>query len=281
MEEKKDKSINVREAIRSKNPALAKWLPGFIIKYIERIVHQDEVNVFIKHHGEKNSFAFVDAVVEEFKITVKVVGEENIIKSGGCVYAANHPLGGLDALALMQVLGKHRRDIKFIVNDILLQIKNLEDLFIGVNKHGKNAAASLDAIDNLYASDKATLIFPAGLVSRKQNGIIKDLTWKKSFVVKAKKYSRKIVPVHIEGKNSNWFYNLSNWRKRVGIEANIEMLYLMDEMYHQHGNTITITFGKPIEPTLFNDTLTDVEWADKVREHIYIIAREPEKVLFL
>jgi putative hemolysin len=181
----------------------------------------------------------------------------------------------LDALALMQVLGLRRRDLKFIVNDILLQIKNLEDLFIGVNKHGKNAAASLDAIDNLYASDKATLIFPAGLVSRKQNGIIKDLTWKKSFIVKAKKHNRKIVPVHIEGKNSNWFYNLSNWRKRLGIEANIEMLYLMDEMYHQHGKTITITFGKPIEPIVFNDSLSDVEWANRLKEHIYIIAQKP------
>lgn len=272
--EKKDKSIDVREAIRSKNPLLAKWLPAFVINYIKRIVHQDEVNVFIKKHGDKSSFAFVDAVVDEFKITVKVIGEENIFTKGGCVYAANHPLGGLDALALMQVLALRRRDLKFIVNDILLQIKNLADLFIGVNKHGKNAAASLDAIDNLYASDKATLIFPAGLVSRKQNGIIKDLTWKKSFIVKAKKHNRKIVPVHIEGKNSNWFYGLSNWRKHFGIEANIEMLYLMDEMYHQHGNTITITFGKPIAPDVFKDAATDVEWANRVREHIYIIAKE-------
>ena len=190
-------------------------------------------------------------------------------------------MGGLDALALMQVLGKKRRDVKFIVNDILLQLKNLEDLFIGVNKHGKTAAESLDNIDKLYASEQAALIFPAGLVSRKQNGIIKDLQWKKSFIVKAKKYNRTIVPVHIEGSNSNWFYNLSNWRIRLGIKANIEMFYLMDEMYHQMGKPVTITFGKPISPAVFTDEHSDGEWANLMKEHIYNIAQNPDAEMSL
>jgi len=148
-------------------------------------------------------------------------------------------------MALMQALGHYRRDLKFIVNDILLQLNNLKDLFIGVNKHGKNSSQSIADIDALYASEMATLIFPAGLVSRKHAGLvsrkqgkeIKDLQWKKSFVVKAKKYNSPIVPVYIDGRNSNWFYNLANFRKRIGIAANIEMLYLMDEMYLERGRT--------------------------------------------
>src|SRR6185295_11423923 len=139
--------------------------------------------------------------LERFKVKTISKGEEHIPLQGGFIMASNHPLGGLDALALLDVVSHRRKDLKFIVNDILLQLKNLKGLFIGVNKHGKNAQENLAAIDELYASDKGVLIFPAGLVSRKQNIVIKDLEWKKSFITKAKKHKRNVMPVHIEGKN--------------------------------------------------------------------------------
>lgn len=278
MEAVTKKFIDVEEVIKSKNPALAKYLPGFLLRYIKRVVHEEEVNDFIRRHGHRTSFDFVDAIVEEYKINVAVKGTENIIKTGGCIFASNHPLGGLDAMALIQEIGKHRRDLKFIVNDILLQLKNLQEIFIGVNKHGKNSAEALEAIDNLYKSEMATMIFPAGLVSRKIDGEIKDLMWRKSFISKAKKFNRTIVPVHIAGANSNFFYTLANFRKTIGIKANIEMLYLMDEMYHQAGKTITLTFGKAIPPSTFTYELNDGEWADKMRDYIYDLAEDPNAV---
>ncbi|QQR94186.1 MAG: 1-acyl-sn-glycerol-3-phosphate acyltransferase [Bacteroidota bacterium] len=268
MTEQKKKFIDVSEVIRSKNPQLYRLLPGFIINYIKRIVHETGVKALMEEHGHKTSFEFVDAIIENFGVKVEVYGQENIIKTGRCIYASNHPIGGLDAMALLQVLGHYRRDMKFIVNDILLQLNNLKDLFIGVNKHGKNSSQSIADIDALYASEMATLIFPAGLVSRKQGKEIKDLQWKKSFVVKAKKYNSPIVPVYIDGRNSEWFYNLANFRKRIGIAANIEMLYLMDEMYFQRGRTISITFGKPILPQSFSGT-DDGKTAEKIKEHVY------------
>ena len=277
MTEQKKKFIDVSEVIRSKNPQLYRLLPGFIVSYIKRIVHETEVNAFIDEYGHKTSFEFVDAITENFGVKVEVYGQENIIKTGRCVYASNHPIGGLDAMALLQVLGQHRRDIKFIVNDILLQLNNLKDLFIGVNKHGKNSAQSITDIDALYASEMATLIFPAGLVSRKQGKEIKDLQWKKSFVVKAKKYNSPIVPVYIDGRNSNWFYNLANFRKRVGIAANIEMLYLMDEMYFQRGRTISITFGKPILPQNLSGN-DDGKTAEKIKEHVYELKHNRQSI---
>lgn len=277
MTEQKKKFIDVSEVIRSKNPQLYRLLPGFIVSYIKRIVHETEVNAFIDEYGHKTSFEFVDAIIENFGVKVEVYGQENIIKTGRCVYASNHPIGGLDAMALLQVLGQHRRDIKFIVNDILLQLNNLKDLFIGVNKHGKNSAQSITDIDALYASEMATLIFPAGLVSRKQGKEIKDLQWKKSFVVKAKKYNSPIVPVYIDGRNSNWFYNLANFRKRVGIAANIEMLYLMDEMYFQRGRTISITFGKPILPQDLSGN-DDGKTAEKIKEHVYELKHNRQSI---
>ncbi|HMR47438.1 MAG TPA: 1-acyl-sn-glycerol-3-phosphate acyltransferase [Bacteroidia bacterium] len=277
MTEQKKKFIDVSEVIRSKNPQLYRLLPGFIVSYIKRIVHETEVNAFIDEYGHKTSFEFVDAIIENFGVKVEVYGQENIIKTGRCVYASNHPIGGLDAMALLQVLGQHRRDIKFIVNDILLQLHNLKDLFIGVNKHGKNSAQSITDIDALYASEMATLIFPAGLVSRKQGKEIKDLQWKKSFVVKAKKYNSPIVPVYIDGRNSNWFYNLASFRKRVGIAANIEMLYLMDEMYFQRGRTISITFGKAILPQDLSGN-DDGKTAEKIKEHVYELKHNRQSI---
>ena len=267
----RQKPINVEEIIREKNPKLAKVLPGFVLRYIKRVIHEKEVNEFIHLHGGKHDMEFVRAVLAEFEVKLNVVGEENIPAQGGCIIASNHPLGGLDALALFETISKKRSDMRFIVNDILLQLKNLEGLFIGVNKHGKNSAQMLEEIDKLYASEKAVLIFPAGLVSRKHGSRVSDLEWKKSFITKAKKYQRNIIPVFIDARNTNWFYNLARWRKRMGIGANIEMFYLVDEMYHQRHKTITLIFGEPIPFDTFDKRHSDHKWAELVKEHVYAL----------
>jgi putative hemolysin len=268
--EKKSDFINIEQVIRSKNPRLLKMLPGFALSYIKRIIHQDHINDFIRRHGDKKNFAFVDEIITEFGPNVTWEGLENIPSTGGCIVASNHPLGGIDGIALLQVMARRRSDIKFIVNDLLMNIKNFDEIFVGVNKHAKNTSETLDYIDSIYASDKVLLIFPAGLVSRKQEkGIIRDLVWKKSFVVKAKKYRRNIIPVHISGHNSSFFYNLARLRQKIGIKANIEMFYLMDEMYHQLGKNIHIRFGQPLSPDIFTNDFSEQEWAQKVKAHIY------------
>jgi len=118
------------------------------------------------------------------------------------------------------------------------------------------------------------LVFPAGLVSRKQEEGIKDLEWKKSFISKARRYKKDIVPVYIEGKNSNFFYNLAKLRKKVGINANIEMFYLADEMFAQKGKKVTIHVGKPISYHYFDVSKSDKEWAEEVKEQVYAMARK-------
>lgn len=266
------KFVDIEEVIHSKNPVLLKWMPGILLKYIKRIIHEDHINDFLNRHGDKKSFEFVEEVINEFGVEVTFEGLDNIPATGGCVIASNHPIGGLDGMAIINVIAKKRKDVKFIVNDVLMKFKNLEDIFIGVNKHGKNTSEILDIIDSYYAADSAMLIFPAGLVSRKQNGLIRDLVWKKSFVVKSKKYERDIIPVHIGGRNSNFFYNLARLRGKLGIKANIEMFYLMDEMYHQLGKNIHVKIGKPISHKLLTQKHSDQEWAQKIKDHIYNLA---------
>ncbi|MCE9540703.1 MAG: 1-acyl-sn-glycerol-3-phosphate acyltransferase [Bacteroidetes bacterium] len=261
--------IDLEEVIRTKNPRLLKMLPGFMLSYVKRIIHQDEFNDFLLRTKDLYAHDFVSATLNNFQIHVISEGTENIPENGGCIVVCNHPLGGIDGIAVMKEVGNKRSDIKAMVNDILMNLKNLSSLLIPVNKHAKNAIENIRRIDNAYASDECIIVFPAGLVSRRQNGEIKDLEWKKSFITKAIKYKRNIIPVHIDARNSNFFYNLASLRKKIGIKANIEMFYLVDEVFRQKGKFIKLTIGKPIPYTTFTKMHSDLCWAGKVKEHVY------------
>ncbi len=268
---KKIPVIDIESIIKSKNKNLLKVLPRFVLRYIKKIIHQDEVNEFLKLHHHEDGLEFIRSVINEFGVQVKSTGLQNIPKTGGCVIVSNHPLGGLDALPLMNEISTIRVDMQFLVNDLLMSMENLRSLFVPINKHGKNALENIQRIAAAYSSENCTLIFPAGLVSRKQNGVIKDLDWHKSFITQAVKHKRNIVPVFIDAHNSAFFYNLSLWRKRLGIKANIEMFYLVDEMYKQKNKTINIIVGEEIAYTTFTKEYSDRHWAKVVRERVYAL----------
>jgi len=270
------KFIEIEKIIRNKNPRLLKFLPGFVISYLKRILHEDEINDFIERNGDAYGLDFVERIVKEFIRELTVGGTENIPSQKRIIIASNHPLGGLDGVALMHEAGKIRKDILFPVNDLLMNLDNLKSLFIPVNKHGSNAQ-NVKIINDTFASDVSILYFPAGLCSRKQkHGAILDLEWKKTFVSYARKYKRDIIPTYIEGRNSNFFYNLARLRKTLGIKQNIEMLYLVDEVYKQKNKKINIKFGKPIPFETFDKRFSDKEWAEKIKEHVYRLPTEPK-----
>ncbi|WP_353186196.1 1-acyl-sn-glycerol-3-phosphate acyltransferase [Parapedobacter lycopersici] len=276
--EDKNKYIVIRDVIGRKNPALLRWLPRFVLRYIERVVHEDDINGIMSRIGHLHGLAFVDALIGELGVNVELRGAEHIPRTGGVIFASNHPLGGLDGVAFMHALGKYRKDIKFIVNDILLNIKNLEPLFVGVNKHGTQGRKGMEQIEAAYAADHALLVFPAGLVSRKRQGRVSDLEWKKSFINKAKKYRKDIVPVYIQGENSSFFYNFARCRELLGIKANLEMFYLPDEMFAQRNKTVTICVGKTIPYADFDDSKSEKEWAAAVKQLVYNLAPENETI---
>ena len=181
-------------------------------------------------------------------------------------------------MALISRIGSFRKDILFPVNDLLMNLPQLKPIFIPINKHGKNTE-NIQILEQAFSSNAMILYFPAGLVSRKQkSGIIKDLEWKKTFIAKAKQYQRDIVPVYIDGVNSNFFYNLANFRKKIGVKANFEMLYLVDEMYKQKSKTINIILGKPISYTTFDKNFTDQQWAEKVKNHVYSLEKKVDAI---
>ncbi len=264
--------IDLDKVIFNKSPKLARLLPRFVLSYLKRIVHQEELNAAIYRNRDKFGVDFVDAILNEFGVIVQSTGLENIPKTGRYLLASNHPLGGLDGLALMREISKVRNDFLFPVNDLLMNLPNLKELFIPVNKHGSNAD-NIRLFNETFGSDNFLLYFPAGLVSRKQKNGIRDLDWKKTFLSKAIKYKRDIIPTHIDGRNSNFFYNLANLRKKLGIKSNIEMLYLVDEMQKQKGKIIKITFGTPIPRAIFDKRHPVIKWAALLKEHVYALGR--------
>ena len=264
--------IDIDKVLADKSPVLKKMLPGFVTGYFKRLIHQDWLNHFIKDYYDDMGVDFIDKVLTEMDTTLVSRGLENIPKTGRCIIASNHPLGGLDGMALMLAVSKVRKDIVFPVNDLLMNIRNLREVFIPINKLGSNAE-NIKIINDTFASDKLICYFPFGLVSRKRNGEIIDLEWKTTFITKAKRFKRDIIPTHISGRNTNFFYNLSNYRKKLGIKANLEMLFLVDEMYKQSGKTLTFTFSPSVPYTFFDNRHSKAEWAELMRQFIYKIGK--------
>lgn len=262
--------IDLDNVLETKAPKLAKRIPKFIINYIKRKVHVDELNHILTVYADKQGVDFMNAVVDYFGLTLEVNGLENIPSDGRFIFVSNHPLGGLDGICLSSIIGnKYNKKIKYIVNDILYYIENLKPIFLPINKHGSQARAAMQATTDAFESDNQIITFPAGMCSRKQKGKIIDLEWKKSFIQKAIESERDIVPIYFKAKNSNFFYKFANIRKAIGIQFNIEMILLPDEMFKNRGETFSITFGKPILYSTFDKSKSANEWASYVKDMAY------------
>lgn len=266
--------IDVKKVFHKKNPKVARLIPGFIYRYLRKIIHEDEINEVLPKISHLHGLEFLREGLSYFDINIKTYGKEDIPREGRYIFVANHPLGGLDGLAFAKEVGDIYPNIQFIVNDILLNLENLKPIFVPVNKHGKQSPEYVRKIEETYRSDAQILNFPAGLCSRKINGKIVDLEWHKSFINKAKSHKRDIIPVHISGKNSNFFYNFAKIREFIGMKNNIEMFLLPSEMFKQQDKNIVITFGKPIPYTILDKRYTPKEWAIKIKDHVYQLSED-------
>lgn len=262
--------VNVKEAIASKNKKLAKYLPGFVIRWLEKLVHQDDINLFLEEHGNEDSFEFAKNTRKvAAEVSYRIINEENIPKTGRYIVASNHPLGGLDGVTMIEILGNYRKDIKVPANDLIMQLEPLHSVLIPINKHGKSTKEFSQIINEVFESDNLILYFPAGLVSRKNKGVLEDPPWRKTVITKSKQYQRDIIPVFFKAENSKLFYRVARWRKRLKIKVNIEMILLPSEMFKQKGKEYTIIFGKAIPYTTFTNEKTDHEWATWLKEQVY------------
>lgn len=266
-------TIDIDEIVRGKAGAKARFVPRFVLSWLKRIIHQDEVNEFILSEGDKQGMPWLDDCMEYLGTTLNVKGLENLPNDSDgrlFTFVSNHPLGGPDGVALGHLLG-HRYDgrIKYLVNDLLMNLHGLAPFFVPINKTGKQSRDFPRLVEAAFGSPNHIIMFPAGLCSRRINGQIHDLPWQKTFITKSVETRRDIVPIRFNGRNSDFFYSIANVGKRLGLKFNIAMLYLVDELYKNRGKTFDVTIGKPIPYSTFDKSRKPQEWAAYVEDIVY------------
>lgn len=266
-------TIDIDEIVRGKAGAKARFVPRFVLSWLKRIIHQDEVNEFILGEGDKQGMPWLDDCMEYLGTTLNVKGLENLPDDSDgrlFTFVSNHPLGGPDGVALGHLLGhRYGGRIKYLVNDLLMNLHGLAPFFVPINKTGKQSRDFPRLVEAVFNSPNHIIMFPAGLCSRRINGQIHDLPWQKTFITKSVETQRDIVPIRFNGRNSDFFYRIANVGKRLGLKFNIAMLYLVDELYKNRGKTFDVTIGKPIPYSTFDKSRKPQEWAAYVEDIVY------------
>lgn len=268
--------FDIRAIIREKAPKA--HVPGFLIRYLERIVHVKQMNAFLSKYPDLEGYDFIRRVLdEELCCTASIEGVENIpTDNKPVIFASNHPLGGLDGMIIAQMIHesrKEKRELKVIVNELLMFMKPIAGLWAPVSKTGSLSKEQVLQQQAMWESGTDVMTFPAGACSRLQRinhtWLIRDLEWQKNFIQRAREYHRDIVPIYFEGQNSRFFYALAYIRKLLHIPINIEMLYLVDEMYGARGKHFRVHVLPPIPYTTFDNSKTPKQWAQYVKSIVY------------
>ena len=280
MKESVEKTIDIKRILKDKMGSKARFVPCFLVAWLKKIIHEDEVNRFLWENRNLKGTEWLTACVQYLDMTLDIVGAENLPdKNDGKLYTfvSNHPLGGQDGVSLGSIIGRHYDGkFRYLINDLLLNLPGLKPVSIGINKTGKQSRDFPRMVEAGFNSDNHLLMFPAGLNSRRINGEIHDLPWKKTFITKSVETHRDVVPIHFSGQNSKRFYRIAKFSDRY-LPFNLAMLFLVDEMYRNVGKTFRITIGKPIPWQTFNKTKTPMEWANFVEERVYTLSSNDNK----
>lgn len=271
-------TIDIDKILRDKLGSKSRYVPGFLVKWLKRIIHQDQVNDFIWENRDKSGVEWLEATVRYLKMDIEITGIENLpSKDDGKLYTfvSNHPLGGQDGVALGSIIGRHYDGkFRYLVNDLLMNLPGLAPVCIGINKTGRNGRDFPRMVEAGFRSDAHMLMFPAGLNSRKRkDGSIHDLPWKKTFITKSVECHRDIVPIHFSGRNSERFYRIARFSDRF-LPFNLAMIFLVDEMYRNVGKHFHIHIGKPIPWQTFDKRRTPIQWANYVEDIVYELPGE-------
>ena len=272
MSETIQKTIDIDKVLHDKMGDKAKWVPKPAVSWLKKTIHQDRVNAFLWESRELTGTPWLKACVDYLEMTLQIEGEENLPdKNDGRLYTfvSNHPLGGIDGVALGSIIGEHYdSNFRYLVNDLLMNLPGLAPLCIPINKTGHQSRNFPAMVETGFQSQNHMLMFPAGLCSRKKDGVISDIPWTKTFISKSIQYQRDVVPIHFGGQNSNFFYRLANFSDRF-LPFNLAMLFLVDEMYKNVHKTFRVAIGKPIPWQTFDKSRTPKEWAQYVRAEVY------------
>lgn len=273
MHEEIEKTIDIDEILKNKLGDKVNYLPRFVASWLKKITHQDEINVFLWNHRHLTGTEWLEACIDFLDVTLEIQGEENLPDPhNGKLYTfvSNHPLGGVDGVALGAIIGRHYgNQFRYLLNDLLLNLPALKPVSIGINKTGKQGRNFPAMVEEGFQSDNHIIMFPAGLCSRKINGQIRDIPWKKTFISKSVEHHRDVVPIHFDGRNSDRFYFIAHLCKVFRLKVNLAMLFLVDEMFKNKHQTFHVKIGKPIPWQTFDKSKTPREWAQYVQNIVY------------
>ena len=273
MSESIEKTIDIDKILKSKMGSKVKFVPRFLVSWLKKIIHEDEVNRFLWESRGLSGTEWLTECVRYLKMDVEIVGLENLPdKNDGKLYTfvSIQALGGQDGVCLGSIIGKHYdRKFRYLVIDLLLNLPGLKPVSIGINKTGRQSRDFPRMVEAGFKSDNHMLMFPAGLNSRKRkDGTIHDLPWKKTFISKSVEYQRDVVPIHFGGRNSERFYRIARFSDKY-LPFNLAMLFLVDEMYRNVGKHFRISIGKPIPWQTFDKSKSATEWAQYVEDRVY------------
>lgn len=265
--------IDIDKVLSDKAGKKARYVPKFVRSWLKRIVHQDEINDFLAQVGDMQGVPWLDAVMDFLDDRLEVDGLDLLpddADGSRFTFVSNHPLGGPDGIAIGQLLGhRYNGRIRYLVNDLLMNLHGLAPLCVPINKTGKQSRDLPRMVEAAFQSDKHVIMFPAGLCSRRENGVIHDLPWNKTFITKSIETHRDVVPIYFEGNNSDRFYRWATIGKKLGLKFNIAMLFLADETFRNRHKTFRVRIGKPIPWQTFDHSRRPAEWALWVEQKVY------------
>lgn len=265
--------IDIDKVLSDKAGKKARYVPKFVRSWLKRIVHQDEINDFLAQVGDMQGVPWLDAVMDFLDDRLEVDGLDLLpddADGSRFTFVSNHPLGGPDGIAIGQLLGhRYNGRIRYLVNDLLMNLHGLAPLCVPINKTGKQSRDLPRMVETAFQSDNHVIMFPAGLCSRRENGVIHDLPWNKTFITKSIETHRDVVPIYFEGNNSDRFYRWATIGKKLGLKFNIAMLFLADETFRNRHKTFRVRIGKPIPWQTFDHSRRPAEWALWVEQKVY------------
>lgn len=273
-------SINVERVLDERLGRRARRIPRFLVRGLERLIHQEDMNKLLKKAFPRRGADFCKTVLEELDVELEVKGRENLPEDSRRIFVCNHPLGGLDGIAMIDWLSRqYKRPVHFVVNDLLSAVEPLKECFVPVNKHGKQSREAIKALEEAFSGDDPVIMFPAGLVSRKHaDGSIADLKWNKMFVQKAKEYGRDIVPLYFEGTNTPTFYRFARLRTRLGMKFNLEMILLPREVFKARGSRFTLYCGTALPSSELVSGAGAGDTASAIRNIVYSLPSQYKKL---
>lgn len=270
MEQTEDYTIDLERIIKSRTGR--NKVPRWVVGAANRFFHTDYINGFLSQGYE--GIEFCHRCMEYMNVTIHTEGLEELKNKlpsdAGVTFVSNHPLGGVDGVALIGIIGSSfDREVRLLVNDFLMSVKGLAPMCVPVNKMGAQSRSLPEMMEGIYSGRNNLLIFPAGACSRVIDGEIQDRKWNKSFIKYSRDYNRWIVPVHFFGRNSPHFYRIDKLCRLFHIKFNLPMFYLPDELYRARGGSYRVVFGDPMPPESFDESRGCAQWADYVRDIVY------------